>query len=122
MSVILTILEVYYIYAHILILYISQFSFQRTLYNQSTETYLNSVPVLNIHTWNDLAIAVCLVLDIYAQNHKIFWSDEGGNFNEISLIILGAKVLHCERGKDKEASGKIKVQEAKSGKTKLIVC
>ena len=60
-------------------------------------------------------------LDICVQKHKIRWSDEGRNFNEISSIILRTKVLHRRHGKARKTSGKIKIQEAKAGKSKLIV-
>ena len=80
-------------------LYISGFSVQRNLFNQPTEAYLKaknvSVTVFNIHAWSDLAIVVCLVLDIYVQNQKILWEDEGRDFNGIPFIILDTKVLHC---------------------------
>ena len=68
-SVILTILK-YVLYMLIYFtLHISEFSVQRTLYNQPGETYV--------------------------QNHKIRWSDEGRDFNGIPFIILGTKVLDC---------------------------
>ena len=65
---------------------------------------------------------VCFVLDICVQNHKIRWSHEGRNFNEISFITLRTKALHCQHGKDRKTSGKIKIQEAKARKGKLIAC
>ena len=71
-------------------LYISEFSVQRTLYNQPAETYV--------------------------QNHKIRWSDEGRDFNGIPFIILGTKVLDCQHGKDRKASAKMKAKETKAEK------
>ena len=98
--------------------YISEFSVQRTLFNQPTEAYLKaknvSLTVFNIHAWSDLAIVVCLVLDIYVQNQKILWEDEGRDFNGIPFIILNTKVLHCQHGKDRKASAKMKAKETKA--------
>ena len=97
---------------------ISEFSVQRTLFNQPTEAYLKaknvSVTVFNIHAWSDLAIVVCLVLDIFVQNQKILWEDEGRDFNGIPIIVLDTKVLHCQHGKDRKASAKMKAKETKA--------
>ena len=59
---------------------------------------------------------VCLILDIYVQNHKICWSDEGRDFNGIQFIILGTKVLGCQHGKDLKALAKMKAKETKAEK------
>ena len=59
---------------------------------------------------------VCLILDIYVQNHKIRWSDEGRDFDGIPFIILGTKVPDCQHGKDRKASAKMKAKETKAEK------
>ena len=59
---------------------------------------------------------VCLVLDIYVQNHKIRWSDEGRDFNGIPFIILVTKVFDFQHGKDRKASARMKAKEAKAEK------
>ena len=59
---------------------------------------------------------VCLVLDIYVQNHKIRWSDEGRDFNGIPFIILGTRVLDCQPGKHRKGSAKKKAKETKAEK------
>ena len=63
---------------------------------------------------------VCLVLDIYVQNHKIRWSDEGRDFNGIPFIILVAKVLDFQHGQDKKASARMKAKETKAEKGNLL--
>ena len=45
-----------------------------------------------------------------------------GTLMKFLFIILRTKVLHCQHGKARKTSGKIKIQEAKAGKGKLIVC
>ena len=82
--------ELYIIYGHIFTLHISQFCIQRTLQNQPAELIWkqkNVKQTLKKHAWSDSAIAVCFVLDIYVQNHTIYWSDEGRDFKGIPFII-----------------------------------
>ena len=59
---------------------------------------------------------VCLVLDIYVENHNIRWSDEGRDFNGIPFTIFGTKVLDCQYENDRKASPKIKPTETKAEK------
>ena len=63
---------------------------------------------------------ICLVLDIYVQNHKIRWSDEGRDFNGIPFIILVTKVLHFQHGQDKKTSARMKTKETKAEKGNLL--
>ena len=49
-----------------------------------------------------------LYLDFTKKKHKVYWSDDIVPFTKVPFCVVGAKVLDCQHGKDRNVKLKIK--------------